>query len=491
MPVSKFLAIDIGAESGRVIVGILDNGKFSLNEIHRFPNKQITKPDGKYWDVPDLFREIKRGIKLASENGHTDIESIGIDTWGVDFGFIGKDNNLLKLPHTYRDPRTNEIKEKVFEKIPQEELYSITGIQFLPFNSLFQLYCDKMNNSEIFNHCQKILFMPDLFNYFLTGKLYSEYTIASSSQMLNVITKNWDERIFRELELPLRIMPQLIQPGTTIGKLSEEILKEFGLKKEVDVIAVGCHDTASAVAAVPASNNNWAFISSGTWSVIGIESDKPIVNNEALINDFANEGGINNKILFLKNVMGMWLIQEAKKIFEREGKTYSYNQLIETTSCTNEFKYIINPDDNLFLNPQDMTEAIRSFCIKTNQPKPESTGEYIRCILESLALKYNNVLEKINSISNKKVEALHIVGGGSQNDLLNQFTADSCGIPVISGPVEATALGNILVQAIAKRKIPSIEMGRNIIAGSFSIKKYLPENSVKWKTTYETYKNNF
>jgi rhamnulokinase len=491
MPLNKFLAIDIGAESGRVIVGILENEKFSLDEVHRFSNKQIIQHNGYFWDMPNLFREIKSGISLAVDKGHSDIESIGIDTWGVDFGYIGKDNKLLQLPYSYRDPRTNGIKEKVFAKIPKEKLYAATGLQFLPFNSLFQIYCEKNNNPEIFNSCRKILFIPDLFNCFLTGKLFSEYTIASTSQMLNVKTKNWDESIFKKLELPLQVMPGLIQPGTILGKLSAEIINDVGLKNDVDVIAVGSHDTASAVAAVPDSDNNWAFISSGTWSVIGIESDLPFVNSDALINDFANEGGINNKILFLKNVMGMWLIQESKKIFEKDGKTFSYNQLIEMASGADEFKCIINPDDNIFLNPQNMVEAIRTYCIKTNQYVPEGIGEVIRCILESLALKYNHIIEKINLISDKKTKTIHIVGGGSQNELLNQFTADSCGIPIISGPVEATAVGNILVQAIAKGKIPSIREGRDIISNSFYIKKYLPENSSKWKSVYEKIKNNF
>jgi rhamnulokinase len=321
--------------------------------------------------------------------------------------------------------------------------------------------------------------------------MFSEYTIASTSQLLNANTRNWDGRIIKALGFPSGILPQIIPPGTCVGKLLPDISNEVGLKKEVDVIAVGCHDTASAVAAVPSKERNWAFLSSGTWSVIGIENDKPIINAESLENDFANEGGVDNKIRFLKNVMGMWLLQETKKSWLKNGKDYNYYELLKIAESSKEFNCIINPDDSTFLNPTDMPQAIKEYCLRTKQTVPITKGEFIRCILESLALKYYHIINKICTITQERIETLHIVGGGSQNEMLNQFTADACNIPVIAGPVEATATGNILVQAIAKGKIPSIKKGREIVSLSFPIKKYLPENSVKWKSAYEKIKNNF
>jgi rhamnulokinase len=453
MPTSKFLAVDLGAESGRVIVGILDDDRISLEEVHRFPNLQVRTINHAQW---------------------------GIDTWGVDFGMVGKSGTLLANPYCYRDPRTNGMMEEVFRKIPREEIYTSTGIQFMQINSLYQLYAASLNEKELFAQCATLLFMSDLFNYFLTGEKVSEYTIASTSQLLNARKRTWDENIFRKLGLPMSIMAPLIQPGSIVGKLLPEIASTTGYKKEIDVVAVGCHDTASAVAAIPGRRGNWAFVSSGTWSVVGIESDQPLINKDTLENDFTNEGGVGGKIRFLRNVTGLWLLQECRKSWKKRGRACDYDELVTIASTTQGFKYMIDPDDISFLNPPDMPEAITAYCRRISQPVPENAGEFVRCILESLAMKYKDVLEKIISITKQAIETIHIVGGGSQNAMLNQFTADATGIPVEAGPVEATALGNILVQAIAKGRIASIEEGRVMVARSFPITRYDPMDTLKW-----------
>ena len=370
--------------------------------------------------------------------------------------------------------------EKVFEKISRDEIYAITGIQFMQINSMFQLYSEKLSRESLLHSCDKILFMPDLFNFLLTGEKRSEYTIASTSQLLNARTKQFDEKIFSALGLPLGKMASIVTPGTVIGRLLPEIKNEMGLSN-IDVIAVGCHDTANAIAAVPAQQNSWAYLSSGTWSLIGIETNHPIINEQSLQNNFTNEGGVNNTITFLKNVTGLWLLQQTRKSFQNKGKNYSYDELSNIAMESEPFKFFIDPDDPSFLNPPDMVEAIKNYCEKTNQQSPQTKGELARTILEGLALKYREAIEKINSMTGRKIERLHVVGGGSQNEVLNQFIADACGIPVIAGPVEATALGNIIVQTVSKGKIESIQKGRELIAKSFPVKTYYPNNSERWE----------
>lgn len=477
MSFSKFLAFDLGAESGRAIIGLIEGEKISLEEVHRFPNRQIHNESGNYWNLRYLFDEIKRGLSLAVSKGYGNIESIGIDTWGVDFGMLGRDGKLLEMPHTYRDDRTNGMPEKVFEKISPEEIYNRTGIQFMQINSIYQLYSVKLTNKSMLERCDKILFMPDLFNYLLTGEKKSEYTISSTSQLLNARTKTFDEKIFSDLDFPLEIMAPVVLPGTVIGKLLPEISKETGLG-EVEIVAVGCHDTASAVAAVPAKGNNWVYLSSGTWSLLGLENDEPLIDFR--FKDFTNEGGVNGKIRFLQNISGLWILQEIKRSWEKNGEFCSYEEITDMAANSEAFVSIIDPDDDLFISPPDMIEAINQYCIKTDQRIPRTKGEYARSILESLALKYKFVLKEIKKVSKRKINMLHIVGGGSRNEILNQLTADAAGIQVIAGPVEATALGNIIVQAIAKGKIESYEKAREMISSSFPLKLYKPQNHKKW-----------
>jgi len=487
MATSKYLAFDFGAESGRAIVGILDGGKISIEEIHRFKNKQINVFHNYYWNIFELFEELKTGLKIAVRMGHGDIQSMGVDTWGVDFGLIGEDGQLLELPHSYRDPRTEGMMEKVFEIIPRDKIYEKTGIQFMELNSLYQLYSMKKMNDKLLKSAKRLLFMPDLFNYFLTGKMKSEYTIASTSQLMNVNTKQFEKKIFSKLGLPYDIMAPIIQPGEIIGKLLKKNSEETGIG-DADVVAVGCHDTASAVAAVPAEGENWAYLSSGTWSLIGIESDKPIINKN-YEDDFTNEGGIGNKIRFLRNTMGMWLIQRLRSAWERDGACFDYVDIANIASKAEQFKCFINPDARIFMNPSNMEEAIDEFCKRTNQECPKDKFGYARTIYESLALKYKLIIKMIEEVSGKKIEKLHVVSGGAQNEFLNQLTADATGIPVLAGPIEATALGSILVQAIAAKKIESIEHAREIVRRSFDIRIYNPTKTEKWDEMLEKYKS--
>ncbi|HUI31916.1 MAG TPA: rhamnulokinase family protein [Candidatus Acidoferrales bacterium] len=485
MSVSKFLAVDLGAESGRAFVGVLNDRNIHLEEIHRFPNIPIVVSGHLHWDAVALFKEIKKSLRLAVQKGHEDIESLGIDTWGVDFGLVKREDGAVDSPFTYRDSRTNGMMEKVFERISGEEIYARTGIQLMQINSLYQLYSVKQQSGGRVDGFDKLLFMPDLMNYFLTGNKFSEYTIASTSQMLSASSKEWDKEIFSKLDLPIDIMAQVVQPGTVIGTPLPSIMKESGMKRRINVVAVGSHDTASAIAAVPAIEGHWAYLSSGTWSLIGIEAEQPIINELSRSSNFTNEGGVGGKITFLQNIMGLWLLQEVRRSWEKKGDQYSYDELAAMARDTKEFKCLVNPSDNSFLNPPNMQVAIVDFCKKTNQPCPETKGEIVRCIFESLAFSYRSALKKIRQITSRPVEKLHIVGGGCQNEMLNQFTADSTDIPVVAGPVEATALGNILVQAMSSGKVNSLEEGRKIGGKSFPLKKYFPQQSEKWGEVYE------
>lgn len=473
MSVSKYLAIDLGAESGRAIVGIIENNNIRLEEVYRFPNKQINILGHLHWDVLSLFDEIKNGIRSAVKKGHADIKSVGIDTWGVDFGFITKQDELIGFPYCYRDTRTNGIMEKVFEIIPKEKIYSVTGIQFWQFNSLFQLakYIDE--DSELIKIADKLLFMPDIFNFLLTGIKTTEYTIASTSQLLNAINKNWDHSLLNKLHFPSSLFNKIIPSGTIIGKLRADIAAETGIN-DIDLIAPGCHDTASAVAAIPLKDKNSAFISSGTWSIIGVESDEPIINENTYRLNFTNEGGVGGKIRFTSNMMGMWLLQLLRKSWKKKNEEISYEDMSLIAKESESNRTIIDPDDQVFYNPDDMQEAIKNYCFKNDLKFPETKAQYIRCVLDSLAQKYSVMISNIEALTNHKIKQLHIVGGGSQNNLLNQLTADACNIPVIAGPVEATALGNIIVQAMALGNLSSVKEGRNIIENSFMLSKFNP-----------------
>ena len=470
-----YLALDLGAGSGRAIIGRFKNNRIEMEEIHRFPNRQVRLGDTLYWDFPALFAEVKQGIAKAIQKGYV-LKGIGVDTWGVDFGLLDENGRLLSNPVCYRDERTNGILPEAFKKLAKEDFFEKTGNQFMEINSVFQLFSMVQQNDPQLKAAKKLLFIPDLINYFLTGEARNEYTIASTSQLINAQTRNWEPRVFEALEIPSGLMSEIIQPGNVIGKLRPEIAAETGAG-EVDIIAVGSHDTASAIAAIPAKGDNWAFLSSGTWSLLGIESDNAIMTQEALSNDFTNEGGVGGKIRFLRNITGLWILQRYFAEIEKDtGASIQYDIVLSEAKQVNSIGTILNPDASDFTNPKSMKTAIDEYCRKTNQQIPCNQAEYIRTILESLAAKYAEVVKKMKECTGKSPDYLYIVGGGCKNDLLNQFTANATGIPVIAASPESTALGNILMQLIANGEIEDIEAGRKIIKNSIEIREWRIEN---------------
>ena len=482
----RVLAFDFGASSGRAILGSFDGEKITLNEVHRFSNDPVSVGGTFYWDVLRLFHEIKQGILKAKQAGGFD--SIGIDTWGVDFGLIDKKGFLLENPVHYRDKRNQGMIEEAEKYISKDELYNITGIQFMDFNTVFQLLSLKINRPELLEKADKLLFMPDLLNFFLTGTKVSEYSIATTSQLIDINTRSWSKTVTEKLSLPENHLADIVKPGTVIGKLSPEICEELGVES-VDVIAVAGHDTQSAITAVPSEKPDFAFISCGTWSLFGTEPEKPIVNEKSRKFNVTNEGGYNYATAFLKNICGLWLIQESRRQWIREGKEYSYAELEEMALASKEFQCFIDPDAPEFVAMGDIPSRIREFCKKTGQHVPETVGEVVRCIYESLALKYRNVFEGIEDCTEKKYEQINIMGGGTKDKLLCRMTADACAVPVYAGPIEATVLGNIAIQLMSSGAISDINEARKIIANGENLKEYLPENTDKWNKAYEIYKN--
>ncbi|PXV64724.1 rhamnulokinase [Dysgonomonas alginatilytica] len=485
-----YLALDLGAGSGRAIVGTIVDGRICLDEIHRFENKPVQLGNTLHWNFLSLFENIKQGIFLAVKKGYN-LKGIAVDTWGVDFGLIDKAGHLVSNPVTYRDHRTLGMAKEATQNISKEYLYESTGIQQMEINTIFQLYSLHSKGDPSLCSADKLLFTPDLINYFLTGVAANEYTIASTSQLLNAKTRQWDEYIFRQLELPFSVMEEIIKPGEIIGSLSKTIVEETGAI-HTKVFAVGSHDTASAIGAIPAEGGNWAFLSSGTWSLLGLLTDEPILTSEAMLNDFTNEGGVNGKILFMRNITGLWLLQQLIAEWEKKDeKKYSYEYLLSEAIQAKAFQSIVNPDDVKFSNPSSMSAAIESYCASTNQVRPVSKGEFVRCVMESLALKYYFVVKKLKECSGRKIEQLYVVGGGSQNDLLNQYTADALNVIVSTGMTESTAIGNIMQQAIADETVKDWNEGHEIIKNSFILKSYYPKDNQKWLEISENVKHLF
>jgi len=481
------LAFDFGASSGRAILGSLKNEKLELTEIHRFSNEPVMFAQHLQWDILKLCHEVKQGIlkcKIAGFN----VESIGIDTWGVDFGLLDKDGELLSNPYHYRDERTKDMMEKCFEYIPKEELFKRTGLQFAQYNSIYQLLSMVENNSNILKISHTLLMMPDLFNYMLTGKSFTEFTEFTTSQLYNYEEKTWDKYVIDKLNIPSSIFAPMIMPGSEVGLVKESICQELNIKP-IKVIAVGGHDTASAVAAVPSLEDNPVFISSGTWSILGMENDQPIINNKVYKYNFTNEGGTNNKVLLLKNIMGLWIIQECKRAWEREGLSFSFGEIVQMAKEEKSGISFIDPDNELFYAPGNMPERVKDFCRNTNQPIPQSIDEVIRCVEESLALKYRWAIEKLEEITDKKIHTIHVVGGGIQDKLLCELTANITGRKVIAGPVEATAIGNLIIQAQALGRVKDQKHGREIIKNSFEIEEYIPSKPSDWEVNYLKYLN--
>ncbi len=466
-----YLALDLGAGSGRAIAGKLEKNKIVTEEIHRFPNPQVRLGDTLYWDFPLLFSEIKKSISKTIQKGY-ELKGIAVDTWGVDFGLLDKQGRLISNPVCYRDSRTNGILPSVFEKISRERLYRVTGNQFMEFNSVFQLFSMMKRGDSQLQITSKVLFMPDLINYFLTGNMFNEYTIASTSQLINAQTRKWEPEVFQALGIPIEWMSDIVQPGTIIGQLRPEIAAETGAGT-INVIAVASHDTASAIAAIPVKHKNWAYLSSGTWSLLGIETDWATMTNAALNSHFTNEGGINGKIRFLRNITGLWLLQGLINEWEKEDGTMpSYESLLAEAETAK--GRTIDPDDPLFVSPLSMQAAIDEYCTKHGLTHPKNRGEYVSTILKSLASKYGTVTRQLSKAAGKPIECLYVVGGGSRNELLNQLTANAIKMPVISASPESTALGNLLMQLIANEEIKNLETGRKILTNSIETKEYSP-----------------
>ena len=480
----KVLAIDFGASSGRAIIGSFDGKKITLEEIHRFSNDPVSVNGTTYWDVLRLFHEIKQGLIKAK--GYGKISSIGIDTWGVDFGLIDKYGQLLENPIHYRDLRTKGMIEEADKSIPLRELYNMTGIQFMELNTVFQLLSLAKNRPHILERADKLLFMPDLFGYMLTGKKTTEYSIATTSQLVDINTKSWSSEIFEKLGIPQNIMCDIVKSGTVLGELSDCVCEECGLDK-INVISVCGHDTQSAITAVPCPDKQFAFISSGTWSLFGTELANPIVNDKAFEINVTNEGGYGESTGFLKNIIGLWLIQESRRQFARDGKQYSYADLEREALAAKSFACFIDPDAPEFVPHGNIPERIREYCRKTNQYVPETVGEIMRCIYESLAMKYRETFEKLCECTERDYEVIHVIGGGTKDTLLCQLTANACDRDVVAGPIEATVLGNIAVQLLASGDIKSIAEARQIIADSENVTKYSPKDTAHWAEAYARY----
>lgn len=480
----NFLAFDIGATSGRSIIGTLNNGELELKELTRFPNNLINIHGKYYWNIFSLFEALKDGLKAASTL-NIKIDSIGIDTWGVDFVYVGEDGSILSNARSYRDPYTKGIPEEYFDKIlSRKVVYDLTGIQIMNFNSLFQLYAAKKENSSALNSAKDILFIPDALSFLLTGKKVCEYTILSTSQFLNPKTQQVEKTLLEAMGVDASLIPPVVMPGQAIGNLTDDLAAECGLDT-IPVIAVAGHDTGSAVVSVPAENKNFAYLSSGTWSLMGIEVDEPIINEESFNLNFTNEGGVEGTVRFLKNITGMWLLEQCRKEWEAEGKTLTYPEIVSLSESAEGFRSLVDPDDATFANPQSMTKAIAAFCVKTGQATPQSEADFIRCIFDSLAMKYKYVLDCLQRVAPFSIEKLHIIGGGSNNKLLNQMTANAIGISVVAGPCEATAIGNIMMQAKGMGAVDSLQEIRDVIRASVSPDIFEPQDADLWREKYQ------
>ena len=479
---THILAFDLGAESGRAVLGALEAGRLTVHEVRRFPNTPLPLAGHIHWNVYALFDEMKGAMRDAAAAIGARPASVGVDTWGVDFGLLARDGSLLGLPFCYRDHRNAGAMEEYFKLVPRETLYEATGIQFMPFNTLFQIYAMVRERSPLLDAAHDLLFMPDLFNHLLTGKKAAESTIASTSQMIDPRTGSWIPGLFQAMGLSKTILQPVIAPGTVLGPLSAEVVSATGYR-DVPAVATAGHDTAAAVAAVPAEGEDWAYISSGTWSLVGVEIPSPIITPRSLAANFTNEGGVGGTFRFLKNVTGLWLVQGCRKAWAADGPM-SYEELAASAAAAPPFAALVDPDDPAFLNPPDMPEAVAAYCRRTGQEPPGTRASLVRSLLESLALKYRSVIEELGVIRERSISKVHIIGGGSRNALLCQFTADATGLPVLAGPAEATAAGNILVQAMALGRLESPAEIRAVVRRSFELATYEPSGKSAWDAAY-------
>ena len=482
MEISNYLAVDLGATSGRTVLATFDGQKIEMKELTRFKNPMIPMGGHLFWDIAGLYNEVLLGLRKVAEEG-VKLDSIGIDTWGCDFAYFGKDGQLLGLPYCYRDSHTEGAQQKFFERMSAEDVYRRTGIQFMDFNSLFQLDTIKRNGGSALEAADKILFIPDALMFMLTGKAVCEYTVASTSQMLNPVTGDLDEEILKTLGIPRERFGKLTQPGTVVGQLTPQVQEFTGLPA-IDVIAVAGHDTGSAVAAVPAENEEYAYLSCGTWSLLGIETPDAIITDESFRQNFTNEGGIEGTTRFLKNICGLWIFEQCRKEFKNAPEGVA--ELV-ALCYTTDFASLIDPDAACFAHPASMTSAINDYCEKTGQATPQTPAEYCRLIFRSLALRYRQVVEILVGMAPFSIKKLHVIGGGSLNKYLMQYAANSLGMPVICGPVEGTALGNILMQIKSAGKVETLPQMRAISAASVELKTYMPENTSEWDKAYEQF----
>ena len=482
---TAILAYDLGASSGRALLGRLNGSRIEAEEIHRFPNDPVQVGDRLHWDVLRLYHEIKQGLVRAKLRG-AEPQSIGIDSWAVDFGLIGRNGELLGNPYHYRDRHTDGVMEALFQQIPRETIFAKTGIQFLPFNTIYQLAAMKRSDSPLFAQAERFLMIPDLLRYFLTGEMMNEFTNATTTQLYNPKMDAWDRELLERIGVPVSWFGQPAEPGTAAGCLRSSVRAELGVGP-IPVIAVAEHDTGSAVAAVPAADRSFAYLSCGTWSLMGTETQSPVINDLTLKYNFTNEGGFGRTYRLLKNIMGLWILQEAKREWELAGKRYTYAELAALAEQAPPFAAFIDPDDPLFLPAGPMAERIRQFCMRTGQKPPEETGPVVRCILESLAMKYKYVFELTERVAGQSFGGLHMVGGGIQNELLCQWTANALGLPVWAGPAEGSALGNLAVQWIARGMFANLREARQTIRESFPVSEYEPKLAEAWKEAYGSY----
>ncbi len=484
-----FLAVDMGASSGRHVAGLFDGERLTLEEVHRFDNGPVAAAGHLYWDFLRQWENIVQGLRTAAAKFGGRIKSVGVDTWGVDFGLLGRGDELLGNPHHYRDPRTDGMLDRAFAVVPREEIFAATGLQFMQFNTLYQLLAMKLAGSPLLDVAESLLMMPDLFHWLLTGVKANEFTDATTTQFYDPRRGGWATELLDRFELPTRILGQIVAPGTTLGALRPAVAEATGLSG-VQVVVPGTHDTASAVMAVPAASRegqrpDWCYISSGTWSLMGVETPQPVVNEKCRALNFTNEGGVGGTTRLLKNICGLWLVQECRRQWNQAGSNYSWDDLNRQSAAAKPLQSLIDVDDSSFLAPGDMPEAIRTFCRRTGQPIPESHGAIVRCALESLALKYRQVLASLEELIGGRLETIHIVGGGTQNRQLCQMAADACGRRVVAGPIEATAIGNIMLQAVAARAVASIPQAREVIRHSFAVEEYHPQDTAAWDAAFK------
>lgn len=485
MKIFNFLAFDIGATSGRSVLGTLHDGKIEIRELTRFPNAMVELHGKLYWNLLGLYDHLKQGLVACAKEGVVP-DSVGVDTWGVDVVPLGEDGSILGMPRAYRDSYTDGAPERFFEIVPRKELYEKTGIQIMNFNTLFQVFAAVEEGYTPVVKASRLLFMPDALSYMLTGKAICEYTIASTSQILNPRTAKLDVELLAKAGVRGDIFPEVQLPGSVIAPLTDALAAETGVGK-VSVVAVAGHDTASAVAAVPAENERFAYLSSGTWSLMGIETKEPIINEESFRHNYTNEGGVGGTTRFLKNICGMWILEQCRKEWEREGKCYSYAEIVDMAYTAEPFVSFINPDDGSFANPKSMRRAIEAFCQRTGQAAPSSDAQIVRTIFESLALRYREVLDTLASMAPFAIDVLHIIGGGSKNRLLNQFTANAIGKRVVAGPSEATAIGNIMMQMIGAGAVGSIAEARDVVRASIATEEFVPQARPEWEEAYKRF----